>query len=495
MKKLFLSLIGFLLLGYLGFKGAAWYQVNAALEQAQEAVEGKGVLSWGGIGSSLAGQVSVYDLQYQHFSLTQPVQASRLTFSTSALPELLDALNGGSLPGEWELDVENLRMDLATPLIRDWVAPQNSAVEAGLVNIPCGEGSLGLAGLMQMGVTQVAMDLQLEQAAMLDDTGGLGLDINAGKLGSLELRAPGLRLTSLGDEEGGLADYGGPITLSMRDGGFMRRVAAFCARESGLEVEDWSAQATKSFSDRLVVQGLSPSDQLRALYKVWLRDGGELKATLAAGDPLFGLPQRDVPGDVGPLDPGVGSFDVFYNGARVQDLFVRYLPRSEPVQAIAGAAPAPATETSDGLAYRKADSNQAGRWLGKDVRIALSSGRVVEGRLSGITDQRLEVTRIVDGGEVAYPLAKSAITLFEVWRRPGDTGIEPPPAPAAELGENLAPEDESVSPVDEASEAPETPTVQDQRGDSGSEIEPSGTDSMSESEFLMEQAPPEPEAR
>lgn len=493
MKKLFLSLIGFLLLGYLGFKGAAWYQVNATLEQAQEAVEGEGVLSWGGIGSSLAGQVSVYDLQYQHFSLTQPVQASRLTFSTSSLPELLDVLSGGSLPGEWELDVENLRMDLATPLIRDWVAPQNSAVDAGLVNIPCGDGTLDLAGLMQMGITQVAMDLQVEQAAMLDDTGGLGLDINAGKLGSLELRAPGLRLTSLGDEEDGLADYGGPIALSTRDGGFMRRVAAFCARESGLEVEDWAAQATKSFSDRLVAQGLSPSDQLRALYKVWLRDGGELKATLAAGDPLFGLPQRDGPGDVGPLDPGVSNFDVFYNGARVQDLFVRYMPRSEPVPAIAGTAPATASETSDGLAYRKAQSDQAGRWLGKDVRVALSSGRVVEGRLSGVTDQRLEVTRIVDGGEVAYPLAKSAITLFEVWRRPGDSGIEPPPTPAAEpAGQNLAPEDEPVSPTNVV---PETPEGQEPLGDSGIGAEPSGTDSLSESEFLMEQTPDEAESR
>lgn len=478
MKKLFFSLIGFLLLGYLGFKGAAWYQVNAALNKVQDAVEDEGVLSWGGIGSSLSGQISVYDLQYQHFSLTRPIQASRLTFSTTAVPELLDALSGGSLPGEWQLQLENVRMALAAPLIRDWVAPQNSAVEAGLVNIPCGEGPLDLAALMQMGVTQVAMDLQFQQDAMLDDTGGLGLDINAGKLGSLELRAPGLRITQMGGETDELGEYGGPVTLAMRDGGFMRRLAAYCARESGLGVEVWAEQATENFSKRLVAQGLKPSDQLRALYKVWLRDGGELKATLAAGDPLLGLPQRDVPGDMAPLDPGVSSFEVFYNGAQVPDLFVRYLPRSEPVPAVAGSGETQSPATDGGLRYRKAEPEQAGRWLGKDVRIALSSGRVVEGRLSGVADGRLEVTRIVDGGEVAYPLAKSAITLFEVRRRSGDTGIEP--SPAAEPRSEIAPEGEAA--------ADDGASPSDERAEPASE-----TGSSPETEPVIESAPAESE--
>ncbi|WP_148864426.1 LSm family protein [Marinobacter fonticola] len=448
MKKLFLSLIGILLLGYMGFKGVAWYQVNEALKRAQKVVEDEGVLSWGGIGSSLSGQVSVYDLQYQHFSLTQSIQAGRLTFSTAAAPELLDAISGGPLPGEWQLQVEHLHMALATPLIRDWVAPRNSAVQAGLVNIPCGNSALDIAALMQLGVTQVAMDLQLEQSAMLDDTGGLGLEVNAGKLGSLELRAPGLRLDTFGDDAEGFDEYGGSVALVARDGGFMRRVAAFCARESGLEIDAWAAQATRVFSERLVAQGFSPSDQLRALYKVWLRDGGELNATLTAGDPLFGLPQRDVPGEVVPLDPGVGNFDVFYNGAQVPDLFVRYLPRSEPVSPVTSTAFERSSDNGgDSLRYVKANPDEARRWLGKNVRVALSSGRVVEGRLSGVDDRRLEVTRIVDGGEVAYPLANSAITLFEVWRRPGDKGLELPSRPVAE-----------PAPDDVQETAPETQT-------------------------------------
>jgi len=42
---------------------------------------------------------------------------------------------------------------------------------------------------------------------------------------------------------------------------------------------------------------------------------------------------------------------------------------------------------------------------------------VVQGRLEGIDDERMEVVRLVDGGEVTYPIAIRLIEIFEVWRR------------------------------------------------------------------------------
>ncbi|TBW58842.1 acetylornithine deacetylase [Marinobacter halodurans] len=428
MKKLLLSLVCLLLLAYVGFKGAAWYQVHSLLERAHDALEEQGVLTWGRIGSSLSGHVSVYDLEFQPFLLTQPVRATRVTFSADAVPELLDALSGGPLPGHWTLRAENLRLQLASPLLRDWVGPRNAAISAGLINIPCGHGSLGLASLMSLGIGQVAGDLKVEQDNMLDDAGGLNVDIQAGKLGSADIRLPGLRLDRTLDEGGSLQDYSGPVAVELRDGGFMRRLAAYCARAADIGPEEWAEQATRTFSEQLQATGYQPSDQLRALYKVWLRDGGELKATLTAGEPLLGLPERDRPAGKGPVDPNIGGFDVFYNGARVPDLFVRYLPPAPVQPVVANGATAPEDgDGTDSAAFRPADPEQAARWPDRRVRVTLKSGRVVDGRLSGVTDSQLEVTRLVDGGEVAYPLARSAITLFEVWRRTGDAGIEPAP--------------------------------------------------------------------
>ncbi|MGQ7273625.1 hypothetical protein [Marinobacter sp. V034] len=432
MKKLFLSLVGLLLLGYVAFKGAAWYQVNQTLTQLQESVAREGVLKWGGIGSSIAGQVSVYDIEYQHFSVTQPLKINRVTFIADSPSSLISMLTGGPLPQVWEADVENARMAMDTNLMRDWVASEDGIQQSGLLKVPCGTGELGLSQLMALGVDQVAADLKLSRSASDGSEGGLALEVNGGKLGSLDLRLPDHGLTE-GLSEEGLEAYSGQVLFTLRDGGFMRRVAAFCAREADTDVNVWAGKAAADFAQRLAKLGYKPSDQLLALYKVWMRDGGELKATLTAGDPLYGLPRRGVSAPEIGADPQLDNFDVFYNGARVPDLFVREIEKPNPVLTSGSQSQMQADKSPTQQRFRISDAEEASRWVGRDVRVTLSSGRVVEGRLSGTDDRRLNLTRIVDGGEVAYPLPVTAITLFEVWRRQGDRGIEPPApeAPAA----------------------------------------------------------------
>jgi len=109
---------------------------------------------------------------------------------------------------------------------------------------------------------------------------------------------------------------------------------------------------------------------------------------------------------------------VEYNGSVVPDVFLKTAaaepepPSSKP--------PLKAPEQGgDGPVQRwYADSvEQAASWVGHRVRITLSNGNVVEGRLVGVTDQELEVARVVAGGEVTYPMKLRAVTGFEVWRR------------------------------------------------------------------------------
>ena len=64
----------------------------------------------------------------------------------------------------------------------------------------------------------------------------------------------------------------------------------------------------------------------------------------------------------------------------------------------------------------------AERWLDYTVRVTLSNGRTVEGRLTRVDEKQVEVARPVDGGEVAYPMAIRAVDRLEVWRR----GAPPP---------------------------------------------------------------------
>ncbi|MGP4845152.1 hypothetical protein ACTXGQ_13535 [Marinobacter sp. 1Y8] len=442
MKKLFLSLVGLLLLGYVAFKGVAWYQVNQSLTQLQETVARDGVLKWGGIGSSIAGQVSVYDVEYQHFSVTRPLKVNRITFIADSAPALINMLTGGPLPRVWEADIENARLAMDTNLMRDWVASEDGIQQSGLLKVPCGTGELGLTQLMALGVDQIAADLKISQSESAGSEGGLALEANGGKLGSLELRLPDQGLNG-GLSKENLETYRGQVLLTLRDGGFMRRVAAFCAREADTDVNVWAGKAAADFERRLAKLGNKPSDQLLALYKVWMRDGGELKATLIAGEPLYGLPRRGVSAPDISSDPQIDNFDVFYNGARVPDLFVRQIEKPNPVMTSAAQSKTTTDAKQAQQSFRISDAAEASRWVGRDVRVTLISGRVVEGRLSGIEDRRLNLTRIVDGGEVAYPLPFTAITLFEVWRRQGDRGIEPPvpeqPAAIPEAGAEATP--------------------------------------------------------
>ena len=71
----------------------------------------------------------------------------------------------------------------------------------------------------------------------------------------------------------------------------------------------------------------------------------------------------------------------------------------------------------EGPGWQAADIADAEALNGQTVRVTLANGNVVEGRLAQIDDKRLEVVRLVNGGEVAYPIAIRLIESLEVWHR------------------------------------------------------------------------------
>jgi hypothetical protein len=196
-----------------------------------------------------------------------------------------------------------------------------------------------------------------------------------------------------------------PVAITLRDGGLMRRIAAYCSREAGLETDQWARVVMESFQTALAARGFRASDQLIALYRQWLTEGGELAFTLNPGQPLWGMP-------VGPSEPFIS-----YNGAQVPDVhLVSVEPESEKVPS---EAMEPVTVNTDPATagWRSARIGDAASLTGQTVRVTLANGKVVQGRLEGIDDERMEVVRLVDGGEVTYPIAIRLIEIFEVWRR------------------------------------------------------------------------------
>jgi hypothetical protein len=67
--------------------------------------------------------------------------------------------------------------------------------------------------------------------------------------------------------------------------------------------------------------------------------------------------------------------------------------------------------------WYKEDSENGAGWIARQVRITLSNGNQVEGRLDIVREREMDITRSVGGGEVSYPILIRAISQFEVWRR------------------------------------------------------------------------------
>lgn len=467
MKKLFTVLLVLALVAYAGFKGTVWYLADSRLAQARNAMSEHGVISRQGLGSSVSGQLTLQEVTYQPFRLAQPLEAQILHFRTGSPVALIMALlRPQNLPGQWQLEADNVSLVLDAAMIKNWVASGEARIPALFVPV-CGPDhrqQLGTGDLIRMGVTVVTGDALLEQT---DE--GMHFELNTAQVGSVEVNWPEARLdpTQPGQI---ISSSDHPLEVVLRDGGLMRKVAAYCARESGLELDDWATTVTEGFNEALQARGFEPSSQLQALYRRWVTEGGSLEFSLKPGAPGLGLPIRGAGGipEASAQGEGLGaeaSMTLGYNGARVPDIFLTAVePESPelPQQALE-----PVTgDDPDIVAWRRDTLENAPRWLERRVRVTLASGRVVEGRLIGADEKQVEVAREMEGGVVAYPIASSAIETFEVWRRSSDQG-EPMPEPGDEqlpeqAGPARLPDEGADSGSDRNGESPTDPDFPNQ---------------------------------
>lgn len=408
MKRLLTFLVVLALLGYLSFKGAVWWLADQRLADAQQAIEELGVIDRGNIRSGIAGRLVLGDGNYQDFRLTRPIEFNRLMFNAGSPIALLRALlDPADVPAHWSLVAENLSLGLDTNMFRNWVTAADDATPA-LFSPVCGPDHrqhLGSGDLLRLGVNGVS-----GEAMIIQSVDGLYAELTTANTGSVEVDWPGARLDP-GSPGTLVESTQSPMTVTLRDGGLMRRVAAYCARESGVETGEWADIVMEAFRESLATRGLGASDQLLALYRQWLTEGGELTLELKPSAPVWGVPLRsDESGNTG--------LAIRYNRSLVPDV---YLERIEPAvpevpeEMLEPVVPGEGAPVVDG--WNLADKGNAESWIGRTVRVTLDNGNVVEGRLVSVGDERMEVARLMDGGEVAYPIAIRLIATFEVWRQ------------------------------------------------------------------------------
>lgn len=409
MKRLLTFVVIVLLFGWVLFKASVWWLADQRLADARAAMEHVGVIERGSISSGIEGRLLLNDASYQDFRLAGPLRAGRIIFDAGSPVNLLKTLlDPSALPPSWTLRGEQLGVILEASMFRNWVTDGGDGSDTLFAPV-CGPDhrqQLGSGDLVRMGMDGIAGEMLIRQ-----QPGDLYLEITTDRAGSLEVRWPGARLDVL-NPDSPIQGADGPVRVILRDGGLMRRIAAYCARESAVATEEWTEIVMEAFRSGLNARGYEASPQLLALYRQWLTEGGELTLMLVPGEKLMGVPVREPDGEQS------ATLAVRYNEQVVPDVFLRAV--QPPESTVVGEAVQPLVpEGEDGevAGWYPADVAEAGRWTGRTVKATLSNGNVVEGRLASVGEQTLEIARIVGGGEVAYPIVIRAIESFEVWRR------------------------------------------------------------------------------
>ncbi|WP_372965188.1 acetylornithine deacetylase [Marinobacter sp.] len=411
MKRLLSFLIVLSLVAFAGYKAAVWWLVDQRLAEARTELSEFGVLERGSIGSSLDGRVLLSGARWLDFKLTQPLALGVVELDAGSPIALLTALaNPESLGGRWQLAIEQASMTLEPTMFRNWVtegADEESA-STPLVALACAPDPrqhLGSGDLKRMGIDAVAGDFLLVQSP-----DGFRAELYTVETGSLEVNWPGVRVRP-GRTDIRLDNNGSSIAnVTLRDAGLMRRLSAYCSRETGLTLNEWSVAAAKALARGLEDRGYKGSSQLLALYRQWLTEGGELSFTLDPDSDTLGIPVRtDEESDT--------AWQVIYNGAKVPDVYLtEVLPVVPDVATEAPELPVQPENPNVAQWYAEPVEN-ANLWLGRKVRVTLSNDNQVEGKLVSVGDRELEVSRMLAGGEMAYPMLIRAVAQFEVWRR------------------------------------------------------------------------------
>lgn len=422
MKRTFGALAIGLLLAAVAYYGTLWYGARSAVARLDNAVSPWGDLHWDSARPSWDGRVVLQGVRWHWFDITKPVRAQRMTLEAPGLLSLPYWLLGDEQPGQWRIAIDNAQLTVEPDLFRPWARSRRalSLKRHPLHFHGCGEqAALIPADLLRMGVDRITADIELMDRGSGANGHRYHAGIDAGRLGSLSLdwTADTFRLPVLSREWTAPA-FPGDARLLIRDAGLMRRLSSFCAAAEDEPVREWVDRTSGHWAGAMADQGLAPTEATTALYREWLREGGEL---LLAWSLEEGAPLEETGLSAAQWRQRTG-LRVTYNDQSLEGIGFSLSEPSQPPEETDRAPLVPVEEPSPQPAFRESDTERAGAWIDRRVRLKLASGRSVEGQLVAREGEALHIRRMLEGGSVVAPFQIADIERFEVWRRVDDMG-------------------------------------------------------------------------
>lgn len=422
MKRLLLLLLIIVVGGY----GAAhWHvtrTVKSQLDQAAVMAEGVGRLSYGQIWVIPTGEIRVHNLGFAAHGQGGEVRIERASLETENLLELVQlgqTLSNDEIPQRLALRLSGIELDLDSmrPLVDN--NAQQHMLAAG-----CGDERtyFNFTDLDTMGYRQTRSDMTLEYR-LTPERDNLQVE---GEFTTESMYRMSTRLeVSLPEARGPAALMGATLNqvqLRVDDLGYVPEAMAFCARETGLDIDTYKTRHVNAWEQLWQEQGVVLADNVVEAYATYIERPESLRVeSFARLNAMQMMMVSDPQAILDLIAPQIVVNDGQPSPLQLTLALPQRLPESDNAQ------PQPEAPQAEPerRAPEPAQTEQAPRvidvpvadladWLNSDMIINLADGREFRGEIESLNNDEVQFKQSVFGGTMVMPVARDAIRRVRV---------------------------------------------------------------------------------
>jgi len=420
MKKILAALVILPLAVFGGVKAYAWYQVKQSVDQIVVAARPFATITYGGIGTSLSGRVSVKDVNIVSPMIAADLAIEEVAISAPDLPTLLSMerkFKLNEVPERIGVEVKHLRIPIE--VLASLEASKSDAEKAmdAAYAVGCGDiERIGLDEMVEMGYT--SFDVSLRSSVERTGVGNAvktvtELDWHDGGMITLVARVPDAR--AMGRLMA--AEIPPSISIHIDSARFHEKLIAFCAGKAGMDTEPYVDHHVALIKERLQGSGVELSDSLYSAYQRYLGDGEPIAisfnpADMASVANLANYSPEDIPAVLGlelRVNDEVIDYDIGWNEKQNAAAVAEKPVEQDRQERAEKVAPAP-------RGYVLVDKATLGEHLNGTVRVETVTGRRLTGRLLGATEKSIQMRVRLGGGAATIPIRLNDIDSVQVYR-------------------------------------------------------------------------------
>jgi len=415
---LFLAVI--LFVGSKAFIALFSYQTAEKLKQS---VGQEFSITYSWLSSELDGTIVFHDLSITPYRLKRTFKIDRLKLNYGNYFNLLLNLSNftsGKHYGLQSVVAQSITGELEGRDFEEWIALEygdDFSIPLGIY--ACGEQHrVSHNNLRKMGIHEYKSSITIKKSDDVEsDALVLSVLIDRGPLGETKLSTawgafsiPG-ELSLWDARKFQLKD----LSIAHVDNGYFRRLSNFCSVLNSLDRTQFSEQASKQWQQSLSSIGLNAEEGVRQLYRDYLLQGGQLKLSLSPSKPFTFDSFKQL------LDKDLISYfgvSAQLNGTAIptSKLTVNGKHFKPPVLTVIDEQKEAGTNIEQRKSgYLPISLESLEQTIQQKVRLIMLDGKHYQGLVVSVDEYKLELSKMLAGGSVAYSLQRDQIASIEMW--------------------------------------------------------------------------------